>query len=92
MKLATAKTLAAIPHGAVIYGGFTQPFGADVPYIDAWRRIAAIVDGNAPRDFILAEEEKGVDVSGDLAEAVLHGILWPNDGCKVTFFLYSTEE
>jgi hypothetical protein len=86
MQVFTARHLSNIPHAAVIYGQFTQPFGPDVAREDAWERLAIIIEHNGPNAYC------GGDVADDLADELLEGLDFPNDGCEITFYLYATEE
>lgn len=88
MKIATARYHSNIPEGAVIYGKFTQPFGADVGYDDAWERLAVIIENNVP----LSDSDWIGCIAEDLAYELLIGLDFPNDGCEITFYLYTTEE
>ena len=85
MKIATARHFSNIPEGAAIYGKFTQPFGAGVDRVEAWDRLATIIDLNGPSGYVGA-------FADDLAADLLMGLDFPNDGCEVTFYLYSTED
>jgi hypothetical protein len=82
--LYVAHYLSNIPEGAAIYGRFTQPFGADVELDDAWDRLACIIENNAPEPYC----EYGESLAGEL----LDGLDFPNEGCEITFYLYSTED
>jgi hypothetical protein len=83
MQVFTARYISNIPEGAVIYGGFTQPFGPGVDRDTAVERLAVIIENNGP--FACWG-----DVAEDLADELVKGLDWPNDGCEITFFLYST--
>ena len=85
MFVATAFYHSNIPEGAVIYGKFTQPFGADVAYDDAWERLVCIIENNGPNAYC------GGEVAEDLATDLLEGLDFPNDGCEVTFYIYAME-
>ena len=82
MKIATAHYHSNIPEGATIYGGFTQPFGPGVDHDTACERLAVIIENNAPDGWLSAD---------NLAYELTQGFSWPNDGCTITFYLYSTE-
>jgi hypothetical protein len=85
MKIATARYTSNVPEGAEIYGVFTQPFGAGVDYETAWERLAVIIENNGP-------DSCWGDVAEDLADELLEGLDFPNEGCEVTFVLYSMED
>ena len=80
----TARYLSNVPEGATIWGGFTQPFGPDVDRETAAERLAVIIENNGP-------EACWGDVADNLADELLEGFSWPNDGCTITFYLYSME-
>jgi len=86
MKIATARYTSNVPEGAEIYGVYTQPFGAGVDRETACERLAVIIENEGPICDLLFE------VSDDLAAGLLEGLDFPNEGCEVTFVLYSTED
>ncbi len=80
-----ARYLSNVPEGATIWGGFVQRFGPGVDYETAAERLAVIIENNGPYS-------SWGDVAEDLACELLKGLDFPNDGCTVTFYLYSTED
>ena len=84
MIVEVRRYLSNIPEGAVIYGKFTQPFGAGVSHEDAAERLATIIEHNGPNAYAYA-------VADALAYRLLVGLDFPNDGCEVTFYIYAME-
>ncbi len=84
MKVSTARYHSNIPEGAVIYGGFTQPFGPGVDRENAVERLAIIIENNGPNAYCADADY--------LAEELVKGLDWPNDGCEIVFFLYAMED
>ena len=74
-----------IPEGAVIYGKFTQPFGAGVDYETAHERLAVIIEHNGPNAY-------APDFSDELAAELLEPFEFPNEGFEVTFYLFAMED
>ena len=85
MKIATARYTSNVPEGAEIHGVFTQPFGAGVDKDTALERLAVIIENNGPAYCSSMTADY-------LAIELLEGLDFPNDGCEVTFVLYSMEE
>jgi hypothetical protein len=83
MKIATARYMSNVPEGATIYGVFTRPFGAGVDYDMAASRLDTILYHNGP-------EMDDQDWPETHVQKILEGLDFPNDGCEVTFVLYST--
>ena len=86
MKIATARHLSNIPEGAIIHGGFTQPFGPGVSRDMANSRLDSLIWHNGPMD------APSTDWPEELANELTKGLDWPNDGCEITFYLYHTED
>ncbi len=83
---AVARYVSNVPEGATIYGVFTQPFGAGVTEFQARDRLGDIIWRNGPVG------APCTDWPEELATELTKGIDWPNEGCEITFVLYSTED
>lgn len=81
-----ARYVSNVPEGATIYGVFTQPFGPGVSRDMATSRLDTIIWHNGPID------APSTDWPEELANELTKGLDWPNDGCEITFVLYSVEE
>ena len=81
-----ARYLSNVPEGATIYGGFTQPFGPGVTEYQARNVLGNTIWANGPSGAL------STDWPEELATELTQGLDWPNDGCTITFYLYSTED